>query len=262
MSGASRFRANPFLVEAARVCFSERQIQRACVAWAALPAALLVLWWPRGPIAASLSPLSGPRTLAVVSVGLLAVLAWLSARLGADDYAPASFLPVREYARLTPGAAGSAVRGKLAFGFLHTAFLAALASPFVLASAGVSGASLQGGLCILLVAGASAFAFRSLGLLMQAILPSRVLVRDLAMLAAGAAGLGLCTAAVPAASPLAVMLALAGAWAPPVVPAFLGREFPYWAVPVITSLLAAAAFAGGAWASLARAAKVRSAPAG
>ncbi len=168
---------------------------------------------------------------------------------------------MREYARLTPGAAGSVVRGKLAFGFLHTAFLAALASPFVLASCGVSGASLQDGLCILLVAGASAFAFRSLGLLVQALLPSRVLVRDLVMLAAGAAGIGLCTAAVPAASPLSVLLALAGASAPPAVPAFLGRAFPFWVVPVVTCLLAAAAFAGGAWASLARAAKVRNAPA-
>lgn len=262
MSGASRLRANPFLVEAARACFSERQILRACVVSAALLAALLVLWWPRGPIAASLPPLPGPRTLAVVSLGLLASLAWLSARLGADDYASASFVPVREYARLTPGAAGSVVRGKLAFGLLHTAFLAALASPFVLASAGVSGASLQGGLRILLVAGASAFSFRSLGLLVQALLPSRVLVRDLAMLAAGAAGTGLCTAVFPAASPLAVLLALAGAWAPPAVPAFLGRAFPFWAVPAITSLLAAAAFAGCAWASLARAVKVRNAPAG
>jgi hypothetical protein len=257
MSAGRRFRANPFLVESAKACFSERSILRACIVSASVLAGLLVLWWPRGPIVSSLPPMPGPRTLVVVSAGLLAVLAWLSARLGADDLAPGSFIPVREYARLTPGAAGSAVRGKLAFGLLHTVFLVALGSPFVLAAAGVSGASPGAALRILAVAGSAAFAFRALGLLLLSLLPGHILARDMIMLGAGAAGMALCTVLFPAGSPLSALLALAGAAPPPAVPSSPGPAVFFWLAPVITSLVAAGVFAAGALASLAAAARTR-----
>lgn len=259
MSASPRVRANPFLVEAAKACFSERPILRSCLVAAALLAGLLVLWWPRGPVASSLPPMPGPRTLAVVSAGLLAVLAWLSARLGADDLAPGSFIPAREYARLTPGAAGSVVRGKLGFGLAHTAFLVALGSPFVLAAAGVSGASPGAALRILAVAGAAAFAFRALGLLLLSLLPGHILVRDMIMLGAGAAGLALCTALFPAGSPLSALLALAGAAPPSPVPFLPAAVLPSWLVSVITSLVAAGVLSAGALASLAAAGRARDA---
>jgi hypothetical protein len=259
VSSLARPRANPFFLEAARACFSRRPILRASIAAAAVLGCLFVLWWPRGPIVSSLPPLAGPRTLTVVSVGLLAALAWLSARLGAEDYAAGSFIPAREYAAITPRAAGTVVRGKLGFGLLHTVFLAALGAPFVLASAGVSRVPLEAGLLILVVAAAAAAAFRALGLFLLCVLPSHGLVRDMIMLAAGAAAAALSTALFPAGSPVSAVLALSGAGAVPPPLRVPGAELSFWLVSVIMSLLAAAVLAAGASASLAAAGKARNA---
>ena len=257
--------ANPFLAEGARICFSQRAVLRASALLVAILGCVLVLWWPRGPVASSLQPLAGPRTLTVVSVSLLAALAWLSARLGAEDHASSSFISMEGYVGLVAGddarlrcrAVATVIRGKLAFGLVHTIFLLALGSPFVLAAVGVSGASFTTGLCILLVAGAAATGFRMLGLFLLTALPGHALVRDMVMLVAGAAGLAACTALLPAASPLSALLALAAAVDPPAVGWIPGPALPFYLVSVIMSLLVAVLFAAGASASLSAATKAR-----
>ena len=246
MSRARGLPANPFIEEGARIYFSHRAILGTYALLLAVLGGLLLFSWPRGTVAASLPPSAGPRTLAVVSVGLFIAMAWLSARYGAEDYSSASFIRMTDYVTLAPARLASVIGGKLSFALLHTLFLLALGSPFLLASLGVSAVPPGVAIRILLVVGASAMACRALGLFLLTVLGGHTLVRDLAMLAAGLAAIPASMAAFPPANPVSAILSLTAATdLPPTVGVF-GAALPFWLFSVIMSLLAAAVFASAA----------------
>jgi hypothetical protein len=248
---------NPFVKEGLQVYFSHATILRTYVVLLAVLGALLFFWWPRGPLAASLFPGAAPRTFTAVAMGWLAVLAWLSARYGAEDYSSGSFIPLREYVTLTPVAIGTVVAGKLAFATLHTLFLLALGAPFVLASLAVSAVPMPDAARAFLVVGAAAVACRMLGSFLLVALGERSLVRDLAMLAIACVAVPASLALFPAANPVSAILSLGGAVDSTEAVRLLGATLPFYLFSVIINLLAAIACAAAMSVCLAVARKAR-----
>jgi hypothetical protein len=187
----------------------------------------------------------------VVAVGALAAVAWISARCGAEDYAPASFARLEDYAVLTREPLLRAIAGKVLLAVLHTAFLLALASPFLLAALGVSAAPAGAFPRILLVIGASAIAFRAFGLLLLVLLGSHALVRDIVMLSAALLFIPASMALYPAANPVSAILELAGAADLPSTAGLAFLRVPFSTVSVILGLAVAAVFHAAAAARLA-----------
>jgi hypothetical protein len=246
MSGARGLLSNPFIEEGARIYFSHRAILRTYAVLLAVLAGMLVFWWPRGAVAGSLPPADGPRTLAVVAVGLFVAVAWLSARYGAEDYSSSSFIRMTEDVALTPLPLASVIGGKLSFALLHTLFLLALGAPFLLAALGVSGVPPGAAFRILLVVGSSAVACRALGLFLLTVLGEHALIRDLVMLSAGCVSIPASMAAFPPANPVSAILSLSGAANLPPTVGMLGADLPFYLFSVIVSLLGAAVFASAA----------------
>lgn len=246
MSGARGLLSNPFIEEGARIYFSHRAILRTYALLLVVLAGLLVIWWPRGAVASLLPPANGPRTLSVVAVGLFVALAWLSARYGAEDYSSASFIRMTDDVALTPLSVASVIGGKLSFALLHTLFLLALGTPFLLAALGVSAVPAGASFRILLVVGSSAMACRALGLFLLTVLGEHALVRDIVMLSAGLAAIPASMAAFPPANPISAILSLSGAANLPPTVGILGADLPFSMFSVIVSLFAAVVFASAA----------------
>jgi hypothetical protein len=248
---------NPFVKEGVQVYFSQATILRTYVVLLAVLGALLFFWWPRGPVAASLFPHAAPGTFTAVALGWLALLVWLSARYGAEDYSSGSFTRLNEYVRYTPVAIGTVVAGKLAFAALHTLFLLALGAPFVLASLAVSAVPTVNAARAFLVVGAAAAACRMLGSFLLVALGERSLVRDIAMLAAALAAISASLALFPAANPVSAILSLGGTADSPAEVRLLGATLPFYLFSVIMNLLAAIACAAAMSICLAVARKAR-----
>ncbi len=248
---------NPFVQEGFKVYFSHAMILRTYVVMLAILGAVLFFWWPRGPVAASFFPNTAPRTFTAVAMGWLAVLAWLSARYGAEDYSSGSFIQLREYVTLAPARVGTAVAGKTGFAVLHTIFLLALGLPFVLASLAVSAVPPVNAARALLVVGAAAAASRMLGTFLLVALGGRALLRDLLMIAAALAAIPASMAAFPAANPVSAILSLGGSADSPAAVRLLGATLPFYLISVIINFLAAVACGAAMCGRLAVARKVR-----
>lgn len=248
---------NPFVKEGLKVYFSQTTILRSYVVQLAVLAGVLFFWWPRGPVAGSLFPNAAPRTFTAVAMGWLAVLAWLSARYGAEDYSSGSFIPLMEYVTLTPVRIATVVAGKIAFAVLHTVFLLALGFPFVLASLGVSSIPPMIAARAFFVVGAAAAACRMAGSFLLVALGRRALMRDLVMLVAAVAAISASMAMFPAANPVSAILSLGGSADYPAAVRLFGATLPFYMISVIMSFFAAIACAAAMSVRLAVARKAR-----
>jgi len=247
-----RITSKLFVDEGIRNAFSSERLLRAYFLMAAVLSIVLFFWWPTGSIAFDIPSGGGPRTFPSVAIALCFCCAYIGARSGAEDYSPPTRAHLREYVRMTPVSLPVLVAGKAAFAALHTLFLLVLGAPFLLASLAVSGVAVGRALGSLLVVGAFSLALRMAGLFLLALLGARRLFRDVILIALGVLCLAATLPFVPAANPLSAITGLSAAGPPPTA-IFFGLAIPIFLVSVIIDLLAAFAFAVGAFASLAAA---------
>jgi hypothetical protein len=203
-------RPNAFAAQGLRDYFSWGAILRSYLLVPGILGLTLVAVWPRGAVEAVLRAPPSADAFGVVSAAFLAVLLWLGARYGAEDYSPASLGQLREYVRLTPVPLGSVVAGKILFGVGHTAFLLLLGAPFLLAAMAVSGLAADRALPSLAVVGSFGLAARMAGLLGLAATERRGLARETLAFAAPLAYLLATFACLPAANPFSVLLGFSG----------------------------------------------------
>jgi hypothetical protein len=224
--------------------FSRPSILRTYTYYLLAMSAIVFFWWPRGTLAASLRAGDAPITFAAAALGMFGCLAYLNARLGAEDYPGRESVGLREVLALAPVSAAGLVAGKLTAAALHTLFLLALGMPFLAAARGVSGVPLEAALEALLVAGCAALAFRSFGLLLYALLEQHPVVKDVLLLFCGLGLVFVPMLLAPAANPVSTLLALGGEGH--------GRTMgiPPVALSAAGSLAAALVFSGGALAVL------------
>ena len=250
---------NPYFDEGMRVYLSEARILRTYILFAGVLFLVLLLWWPRDTIAASLRGAAPPDTFIAVAVGFLLCLVVLDLRYGSESFSPERLSRLREYAALAPVRPLSIVAGKALFGLLHTGFMLALGAPFLLASFAASGVAGGNALEALLVIGTAALAVRMCGLLFLTLGNGRSLLRDSLLLFGVLLYLTLTGVFASAASPITALANLASqqaqAGAAAAVPPgaasdSLPGSVPLYSVSVMISSVAALLFAGGALASL------------
>ena len=245
-----RMARNPFLDEGVRTYFARETILRSYLALVGVVGLALLLWWPRASLDAVVRSGVFPATFTSVCIGLYICLTYLGARYGSEGFSEEVQVKLREYALLTPVSLGSIVAGKTLFALLHTLFLLALGTPFLLASLAVSGGDLRLILPALLVIGAATFAVRMFGLLTLVLL-ERQTARDVCLALGIILFLVVSSLTVPAANPIAALVSILPrdeAAASPISLPF--GSIPFSSLSVIMSLLAGFLLAGTVRASL------------
>ncbi len=200
--------SSPFVRTELSAAFSRPAILRVYTYYLLAMSAIVFFWWPRGSLAASFREGAAPATFAAAALGLFGCLAYLNARLGAQDFPGKDVLALRDALTLTPVSVASIVFGKLAAGIAHTIFLLALGTPFLLAARGVSGAPPGAAASALVVAGCSALAFRLFGFLLFALFERRPVLKDVLLFFGGLALALLPMLAAPAANAVSTLLGL------------------------------------------------------
>jgi hypothetical protein len=246
-----RITRNPFMDEGARTYFSGQPFLRSYLALVGLAGVSLFLWWPRVSFESVLRASAFPGTFTGVAIGLYLCLTYLGARYGSEGFSPEAQVQLRDYVLLTPVPLASIVAGKAMFALLHTVFLLALGTPFLLASLAVSGGGPSLVLPALAVIGAATFAVRMFGLFALAVMESSQFARN-ASLATGIILFLVVTAlSVPAANPVVAILSILPGDRIAVGPiSFPFGSIPFFSLSAIMSLLAALLLAGGALAWL------------
>jgi len=245
-----RIARNPFLDEGVRTYFVQEAILRSYFALVGVIGLALLLWWPRASLDAVVRSGIFPATFTTVCIGLYVCLTYLGARYGSEGFSPEARGKVREYALLTQVSLASIVAGRTLFALLHTLFLLALGTPFLLASLAVSGGGPALMLPALLVIGAATFAVRMYGLLTLVLLERQV-GRDLCLAAGIILFLVTSSLVVPAVNPITALLSILpgdkAAEAPISLPF---GSIPFFLLSVIMSLAAGLLLAGAVFASL------------
>jgi hypothetical protein len=231
---------NPFIRGDLTAAFSRPTILRTYTYYLLAMSAIVFLWWPRGILSSSFREGSAPATFAAAALGMFGCLAYLNARLGAEDYPGRDAVGLRDVLTLTPVSVASLVAGKLAVAVLHTLFLLALGMPFLAVTLGVSGVPRAAAAAALAVAGCAALAFRAFGFLLFTLFEQRPALKDVLLLFCGLVLVFLPMLIAPAANPVSALLALGSAEGS-------GRQV---ALSAAGSLAAAAVFSGGAFAAL------------
>jgi hypothetical protein len=245
-----RIARNPFLDEGVRTFFVQEAILRSYLALVGVIGLALLLWWPRASLDAVVRSGVFPGTFTTVSIGLYLCLTYLGARYGSEGFTPEAQGKVREYAVLTQVSLATIVAGRTLFALLHTLFLLALGTPFLLASLAVSGGGPGLMLPVLLVIGAATFAVRMYGLLTLVLLERQV-GRDLCLAAGVILFLVVSSLVLPAVNPITALLSILprdGAAEPLVSLPF--ASIPFFLLSVIMSLASGLLLAGGVFAVL------------
>jgi hypothetical protein len=238
-------RLNPVLRGGLAGAFSRPALLRAYACYLAAMAVVLFFWWPRASLASVFQGGPPPHTFTAAAVGLLACLAWLGTRFGAEDFSPGD-ASLRDMAALTPVPLRVLVTGLLLLAAAHTLFLVALGAPFLAVSLSVSGIPPRSAAAALLLSGSAALAFRTLGILLCTLFTRRAWLRNL-LLGLGALLLALLPLLLfPRASPLVAVLALGAGPAP-------GGARVQWGIAAAADGGLAALFAAGAALALLRA---------
>lgn len=242
-----RITRNPFMEEGARTYFLQQPFLRSYLALVGLVGLALFLWWPRVSFEAVLRADASPGTFTGVAIGLYLCLTYLGARYGSEGFSPEAQVQLRDYVLLTPVSLASIVAGKAMFALLHTVFLLALGSPFLLASLAVSGGGPSLVFPALLVIGTATFAVRMYGLLALVLVESSQFARNAILVAGIILFLVVTALSIPAANPIAAILSILprdGSAAGPIQ--FPFGSIPFFSLSAIMSLLAALVLAGGA----------------
>jgi hypothetical protein len=207
-------RGNPLLEEGMRTYFAHRGILRSYLLIPCGLAVVMMAAWPRSSLETILR--SGPSTdaFSVIALAFLALMLYLGARYGAEDFSPDTLVQLREYVTMTPVSLLSVVLGKAAFFILHTLFLLLLGVPFLLAPMAVGGFTLPTAFAVLAVVGTASLAARMFGFLVLALIGSRLLLRDVIILAGILLFIVAADTLVPAVSSIRALLRLSAAPAP------------------------------------------------
>ncbi len=198
----------PFFLEGLRTYVSQRFILRTYIVVPCAVAIALLISWPQGALESVYRGAGVAETFSVVSITFLLLLLYFGGRFGAEDYSPETLANLREYAVLTPASVPSLVAGKTIFAIVHTLFLLALGSPFLLAASSVSGAPAGAFGRAFMVTAAATMASRMYGLLLLGIFGQRRLLRSAAFYAGLAASLVVSWLFLPAINPVSVLLAI------------------------------------------------------
>jgi hypothetical protein len=207
-------RGNAFLQQGMRTYFAHHGILRTYLFIPCGLAVVLIIVWPRGSLESMLR--SGPVTdaFSVIALAFLALLLYLGARYGSEDFSPDTLVQLREYVTMTPVSLFSVVLGKGGFFVLHTLFLLLLGAPFLLAPLAVGGLTLPKAFEAFAILGTAGLAARMFGLLVLALVGTRLLVRDMILLPAILLIVVATLVAVPSLSPIHALLGLADAQTP------------------------------------------------
>jgi hypothetical protein len=199
---------NPFLEEGLRTYFVDRGILRTYLLVPCGLAAVLAVVWPRGSLESLIR--NGPFTdaFSVIAIAFLALLVYLGARYGSEDFSPETMVQLREYVTMTPVSLLSTVLGKAGFFILHTLFLLLLGAPFLLAPMAVSGATLPQAFAVCAVLGTASLAARMMGLLVLALVGNRRVMRDTILLSCVLIFVVSSYFAVPLLSPIRALLGI------------------------------------------------------
>jgi hypothetical protein len=173
---------NPFFQQGVRTYFAHAGILRTYLFLPAGLAVVLVVVWPRAGLETILR--NGPfvDTFSAVAIAFLALLLYLGARYGSEDFSPEPMVQLREYVTMTPVSLVSVVLGKAGFSLLHTLFLLLLGAPLLLASMAVSGLTLADACAAFVILGTASLAARMFGLLVLTLVGTRAFVRDAILL--------------------------------------------------------------------------------
>jgi hypothetical protein len=128
------------LQESMQTSFGNRLVVRRYLIIPVTLGLALIVSWPRASFAMAMASSATADPMLWVSVGLLLVMLYLNARLGAEAYSPEAASHVRDFAVHTPVSLASVVAGKLLFGILHTLLLVSFGAPFLVAAVATSGA--------------------------------------------------------------------------------------------------------------------------
>ncbi len=175
-------RGNPFLEEGVRTYFAHRGILRTYLFIPCGLSVVLITVWPRGSLESILRSGTFTDAFAVVALAFFALLLYLGARYGSEDFSPENLSQLREYVTMTPVTLLSVVLGKAGFFILHTLFLLLLGAPILLAPIAVDGLTLPKALAALAVLGTAGLAARMFGLLVLAAVGARPLLKNLVLM--------------------------------------------------------------------------------
>jgi hypothetical protein len=242
-----RLTRNPFMVEGARIYFSQPPFLLSYLGLAGLAGLTLFLSWPRVSFASVLGADAYPGTFTGVAICLYLCLTYLGARYGSEGFSSEARVQLRDYVLLTPVSLASIVAGKALFAFLHTAFLLALGAPFLLASLAVSGGGPSLLFPALAVIGGATFAVRMFGFFALVLMESSQFARNVCLTAGVILFLLVTALVLPAANPIAAILSILPRDRVPAGPITLPfGSIPFFSLSAIMSLLAGLGLAGGA----------------
>jgi uncharacterized membrane protein len=234
---------NPFIGEDLSAAFSRTPALRAYLAFMAVMSGILLVWWPRSPLASYLRTGVAPDSFISAALGLLGCAVYVSARMGAEDFSEEGSSKVRDFVTLTPVPVSVVVAGKLVTAVLHTLFLLLLGLPFLVIGSSVNGTPIPVMCKAVLVAGSFALAFRALAFLGFAILGTSKVLKDTILLFIGVIWLSVTTSVIAPLSPISAILSLdPGNPAPAVSLPLIGASIPFFAVSVTISAFSVAIF--------------------
>jgi hypothetical protein len=241
---------DPFLSEDLSASFTRVPALRAYAVFAAVMGCVIMVWWPRGPLASYLRTGVVPDTFVAAAIGLLGCAVYMGMRFGAEDFAEEGASKVHDFVTLTPVPVSSVVASKMVAAVLHTLFLLALGLPFLIIGSSVNGTRTAVILKVLLVAGSSTLAFRAFAFLGFVLFEPRRMLKDGVILVTAAIVLAVTTSAIPALSPISAILSLdaASGYVELSVPP-LAASIPFYLVSVIISAFAVVVFlvSAGLW---------------
>jgi hypothetical protein len=241
---------NPFIAQDLSSAYTRPQALRSYLAVIAAMSGVLMIWWPRSPLASYLRSGMTPDTFFAAAIGLLGCMTYVSVRFGAEDFAEENSSQIHDFVTLTPVPVSSVVAGKLVTAVLHTLFLLVLGLPFLVIGSSVNGTSIAVIGRAALVMGFYALAFRMYAFLAFVLFEPRKVFKDAVLILSALVSLIVTTSAFPPLSPISAILSLNPDNAyPTVLLPLLGTPFPFHAVSVIINALLTAVFSisSGVW---------------
>ena len=132
-------RSNPLILETVRGLLAPGTPQPASLMVLLLPAAALLLWWPKARLVAVLQSYDSPDTLLAVLIALGVSVAWHGVRLGGEEILLPGQHGLQDWVIATPLSLSRIMVGFVLAHLLELAHLLLLVAPFPLLAMAVSG---------------------------------------------------------------------------------------------------------------------------
>ncbi|MFT5446784.1 MAG: hypothetical protein ACI9DC_001959 [Gammaproteobacteria bacterium] len=131
--------ANPLVIDTVRGIAQSSRVHKDCLLYLLGLATVVFIWWPKQSLTEVLQRQNSPDTLLVALLGCGAIVAWFSARAGAEDFALNGQHGLRDWVAGTPLALSKILSGYLYSHLLQCVHLVALTLPIILLTFSVSG---------------------------------------------------------------------------------------------------------------------------